>query len=170
MTAKHDLMLSELYDELRAAAARMLRRDAPALTLQPTELVNEASLRIVRLDRMSFADKQHFFATSARIMRQAMMDAVRSRRRAKRQAPTILFEDAESGMVDTELLDRALTKLEGTAPDLARIVELRFFVGLGLEEISAVLGLSESTAKRRWKAARLWLLAELSDAEAAGQG
>lgn len=161
MVPDRDAMLSELYDELRAVAARMLRRDAPALTLQATELVNEAALRIVRLDRMEWNDRQHFFATSARIMRQAMIDAVRSRKRAKRQAPTILFE-AEDGGIDVELLDAALTKLEASSPDLARIVELRFFVGLGLEEIATVLDTSESTIKRRWKAARLWLLAEMS--------
>jgi RNA polymerase sigma factor (TIGR02999 family) len=161
MVPDRDAMLSELYDELRAAAARMLRRDAPALTLQPTELVNEAALRIVRLERMDWNDRRHFFATSARIMRQAMIDAIRSRKRAKRQAPTILFEAEDVG-VDVELLDAALTKLEAASPDLARIVELRFFVGLGLEEIAAVLETSESTIKRRWKAARLWLLAEMS--------
>ena len=162
MEIDRDAMLGELYNELRAAAARMLRRDAPALTLQPTELVNEAAIRIMRLNRMEWNDRQHFFATGARVMRQAMIDAVRSRRRAKRQAPTILFED-EGGGVDVEALDAALTKLEGHAPDLARIVELRYFVGLSLEEIAAVLESSPSTVKRRWKAARLWLLAELSD-------
>jgi RNA polymerase sigma factor (TIGR02999 family) len=157
-----DELLSEAYDELRQVAARMLRRDAPLLTLQPTELVNEAALRIVRLERMSWNDRQHFFATSARIMRQAMMDAIRNRKRAKRQAPTILFEN-DGGGVDAELLDAALTKLEGTSPELARIVELRFFVGLKPEEIAQVLGSSEATVKRRWRTARLWLLSELSE-------
>lgn len=170
LVSDRDQMLGEVYDELRAAAARMLRRDAPALTLQPTELVNEAALRIVRLDRMTFKDRQHFFATSARIMRQAMMDAVRSRRRAKRQTPAIVFENDEpfgsrGSSVDVELLDSALTRLEQTAPELARIVELRFFVGLGLEEIAEALGLSHTTVKRRWKTARLWLLAEIGDGD-----
>ena len=158
-------MLSELYGELRQAAARMLRRDAPALTLQPTELVNEAALRIVRLERMTWADRQHFFATSARIMRQAMMDAIRSRRRAKRQAPTILIGGHDEPDLDAERLDAALTRLESVEPELARIVELRFFVGLGIEEIAALFGTSDRTIKRRWKAARLWLLAELSAAD-----
>ena len=162
MLAERDQLLSEMYDELRAAAARMLRYDAPDLTLQPTELVNEAALRIVKLEKMSWNDRQHFFATGARIMRRAMIDAIRSRKRAKRQAPTIFLESegVKSG-VDVEALDAALTKLEGVSPDLAKIVEMRFFVGLRPDEIAVVLNSSESTIKRRWQTARLWLADEL---------
>lgn len=157
-----DRLLSDVYDELRVAAARLLRRDAPSLTLQPTDLVNEAALRIVRLDEMSWNDRQHFFATGARIMRQAMIDAVRSRKRAKRQAPAIFLVDNDgAGGIDAELLDAALTKLEGVSPDLAHLVEMRFFVGLTPAEIAQVTGASESTIKRRWKTARLWLASEL---------
>jgi RNA polymerase sigma factor (TIGR02999 family) len=163
-TDERDQLLSELYDELRAAAARMLRYDAPNLTLQPTELVNEAAIRIVRLERMSWNDRQHFFATGARIMRQAMLDAIRSRKRAKRQAPTIFMDDdGENAGVDVELLDAALSKLESVSPELAQIVELRFFVGLKPDEIAVVLDSSESTIKRRWQTARLWLASELGD-------
>jgi DNA-directed RNA polymerase specialized sigma24 family protein len=79
-------MLAALYDNLRAVAARMLRREAPFLTLQPTELVDEAAMRIASLDRMSWHDRQHFFATGARILRQTMVDEIRKTRRAKRQA------------------------------------------------------------------------------------
>lgn len=161
---ERDQLLSEIYGELRAAASRMLRRDAPMLTLQPTELVNEAALRIVRLEQMSWHDRQHFFATSARIMRQAMMDAIRSRKRAKRQAPTIFLQgDGANAGVDVEALDAALTKLEGIAPELAQIVEMRFFVGLRADEIALVLDSSESTIKRRWHTARLWLASELAE-------
>lgn len=162
MATEHDQMLSELYDELRAAAGRMLRRDAPKLTLQPTELVNEAALRIIRLEQMSFNDRQHFFATGARIMRQAMLDAVRSRSRAKRQAPDIFIDDSDGDSpIDIVLLDLALRKLEAISSDLARIVELRFFVGLTVSEIAEALDCSEPTVKRRWKTARLWLADEL---------
>ncbi|MES2043871.1 MAG: ECF-type sigma factor [Pseudomonadota bacterium] len=160
MLDDRDQLLSELYDELRAAAGRMLRRDAPQLTLQPTELANEAALRIVRLQRMTWNDRQHFFATGARIMRQAMLDAIRSRGRAKRQAPTWIA-DAETGGVDVEALDAALTRLEAASPELARIVEMRFFVGLTPAEIATVTDSSESTVKRRWQTARLWLASEL---------
>lgn len=160
-----DATLAALYDELRAAAARMLRRDAPLLTLQPTELVNEAAIRIVQLERMSWNDRQHFFATGARIMRQAMLDAVRSRRRAKRQVPDVFLETPLAQDVEVEALDIALVRLESVSPELARIVELRFFVGLTVEQIAVVLDQSPATVKRRWQAARLWLL----DALNAGQ-
>lgn len=163
--AERDRMLAELYDELRAAASRMLRREAPFLTLQPTELVNEAALRVMKLDRMSWHDRQHFFATGARVLRQAMIDAIRKRRSGKRQVPTIMFEaeHATTG-IDVEILDSALTRLEAASPGLARIVELRFFVGLGMPEIARVTGQSESTVKRRWRTARLWLASELKAA------
>ena len=158
---ERERMLADLYDELRAAASQLLRREAPFLTLQPTDLVNEAAVRVMKLDRMSFNDRQHFFATGARILRQAMMDAIRNRRSAKRQMPTVQFETDDGGGVDVEALDEALTRLEAASPDLARIVELRFFVGLGVPEIAAVTDTSESTVKRRWKTARLWLFSEL---------
>jgi RNA polymerase sigma factor (TIGR02999 family) len=157
-----DRLLAELYNELRAAAARMLRRDAPFLTLQATDLVNEAATRIVRLDRMSWHDRQHFFATGARILRQVMIDEIRRKRAGKRQAPTILIDQGGTEGVDVEALDAALVKLEAASPELARIIEMRFFVGLGISEIAAVTEASESTVKRRWQTARLWLAEELA--------
>jgi RNA polymerase sigma factor (sigma-70 family) len=97
-------------------------------------------------------------------MRQAMMDAIRSRKRAKRQVPTIFIEsEGENGGIDVEALDAALSRLEVVSPDLAQIVEMRFFVGLKPDEIALVLGSSESTIKRRWQTARLWLASELAD-------
>jgi len=158
---ERDQMLAELYDNLRAVAARMLRREAPFLTLQPTELVHEAAMRIAKLDRMSWQDRQHFFATGARILRQTMVDEIRKKRRVKRQAPTILLEIDSAPGLDVEALDAALVKLERASPDLSRIVELRYFVGLGIPEIAIVSGASESTVKRRWQTARLWLASEL---------
>ena len=159
-----DHMLAELYDELRAAAARLLRREAPFLTLQPTELVHEAAMRIARLERMSFQDRQHFFATGARILRQAMVDEIRKKRSAKRQAPAVTIQIDSTPGVDVEALDAALVKLEAASPELARIVELRYFVGLGIPEIAIVAQASESTIKRRWQTARLWLADELQAA------
>lgn len=161
--AERDRLLADLYDDLRAAASRLISREAPFLTIEPTDLANEAAVRVMKLNRMSFQDRQHFFATGARILRQAMIDAIRRRRSAKRHVPTILFADDESGGIDVEALDAALTRLEAVSPDLARIVELRFFVGLGVGEIAEVTGGSERTIKRRWRTARLWLAAELQD-------
>jgi RNA polymerase sigma factor (TIGR02999 family) len=162
--AERDAMLADLYDELRAAASRLLRREAPYLTIQATELVNEAALRVMKLERMSWHDRQHFFATGARVLRQAMIDAIRRRKSDKRQAPTVLFDsEHDTSGIDVEALDEALTRLEAASPDLAKIVELRFFVGLGMGEIAVVTNQSESTIKRRWKTARLWLASELTD-------
>ena len=163
--SERDLMLAELYDDLRAAAARLLSREAPNLTLQPTELVNEAAIRVMRLDRMSWQDRRHFFATAARILRQAMLDAIRRKKSLKRQGPEIFLADGEDGaQLDVEALDEALTRLEKVSPELARIVELRFFVGLGIEEIALLTEQSERTVKRRWQAARMWLTVELRGA------
>jgi RNA polymerase sigma factor (TIGR02999 family) len=159
-----DRMLAELYDELRAAAARLLRREAPFLTLQPTELVHEAAMRIARLERMTFQDRQHFFATGARILRQAMVDEIRKKRSAKRQPPMVTLQVDSAPAVDVEALDAALVKLEAASPELAKIVELRYFVGLGIPEIAIVSNASESTIKRRWQTARLWLADELKAA------
>ncbi len=161
---ERDRMLAELYDELRAAAARLLRREAPFLTLQPTELVHEAAMRIARLDRMGFHDRQHFFATGARILRQAMVDEIRKKRSAKRKAPTVTIQVDAAPEVDVEALDAALVKLEAASPELAKLVELRYFVGLGIPEIAVVSDTSESTIKRRWQTARLWLADELKAA------
>lgn len=156
--AERDALLAAIYDDLRRTSARLLRREVDYLTLQPTELVNEAVMRVMKLDRMTWQDRQHMFATCSRILRQAMIDAIRKRRAAKRQLPevTMLIDDA-STPVDVERLDAALTRLEVLSPDLSRIVELRFFVGLTVEEIAAVTEQSERTVKRRWQTARLWL-------------
>lgn len=156
--SERDELLAAVYDELRRASAKLLRRDVGYLTLQPTELVNEAVMRVMNLDRMNWQDRQHMFATCSRVLRQAMIDAIRKRRAAKRQIPEVGILAADAGMpVDIERLDDALTRLETLSPDLTRIVELRFFVGLTVEEIAAVNGESERTVKRRWQAARLWL-------------
>ena len=159
-------MLAELYDELRAAASRLLSREAPTLTVQPTELVNEAAVRVMKLERMSWHDRRHFFATGARILRQAMLDAVRRRRSQKRQRPEIFLVD-EDGMKlhEIEALDAALNRLESSSPELARIVELRFFVGLAIPEIAQLTEQSDRTVKRRWQTARLWLATELGGAQ-----
>ena len=94
-----------------------------------------------------------------------MIDAIRHRKRAKRKAPTVLFEcEDEVPGVDVEALNDALVRLEGISPDLARIVDLRFFVGLGIDEIAVLSETSAATVKRRWKTARLWLANEMQRA------
>ncbi len=160
--SERDQLLAEVYDELRRAAARMMRRDAPELTLRPTELVNEAATRVMKLDHIAWADRQHMFATCARVLRQTMIDEIRSRNRLKRRKPdiTVMLDDLGES-VELERLTAALADLEQISPDLSGIVDLRFFVGLTIEEIAASTGQSERTVKRRWQAAKAWLATTL---------
>lgn len=164
MEFDREAALAELYAELRASAARMLRKDAPTLTMQPTELLHDAAMRILQQGRVEWNDRQHFFASAAWIMRRAMLDAVRRRRSSKRRPQTLLAPSEDPALaIDIELLDAALTKLAQISPDLARVVELRYFAGFTIEETAAALETSEATLKRRWRTARMWLAAELQD-------
>jgi RNA polymerase sigma factor (TIGR02999 family) len=160
-----DRLLADIYDELRQAAARMIRREAPQLTLRPTELVNEAAMRVMKLDRMTWQDRQHLFATCARVLRQTMIDELRKRRAQKRQTPeiTVTFEDMNGG-IEIERLAELLVDLEEISPPLSAIVDLRFFAGLTVPEIAASTGQSERTVKRRWQTAKAWLATQLADA------
>lgn len=104
-----DELLAAVYDELRRVSARMLRREVSYLTLQPTEVVNEAVMRVMNLERMDWRDRQHMFATSSRLLRQAMIDAIRKRRAAKRRMPEVsMMIESASGAIDVERLDDAL--------------------------------------------------------------
>jgi RNA polymerase sigma factor (TIGR02999 family) len=154
------------YSELRMVARRMLAGDSAALRLQPTELANETALRMLRLDRMEWNDRAHFLATAATVMRQALLDEVRRFRADKRQAPAVLTTIIDDGIptvdLDLERLDHSLTRLTQVSPERARLVELRFFVGLTIEETAAVLDSSAATVKRQWDAARAWLLRDLT--------
>jgi RNA polymerase sigma factor (TIGR02999 family) len=159
-----DDMLTAHYHEFRRVAAGVLNGSANSLQLQPTELAHEAVVRLARLDRMDVAGRTHLLSLSARVMRQILVDEVRKMRARKRQAPpvnTLWPEGDLNPGIDVEALDRALTKLEAASPDYASLVERRFFVGLTLEEIAVIDGVSVATLKRQWRAARAWLVAEL---------
>jgi RNA polymerase sigma factor (TIGR02999 family) len=161
-----DQLLAALYPRLRSTAARMLRQDGAVLTLHPTELVNEAVLRLIRLDRMTWQDRAHFLAICSRIMRQVIVDKARQVRAAKRQHLTVttgwLRENVAAEPIDADVMDAALQQLAQVSPEHARLVELRFFVGLSIAEIAHVSGISERTVKRQWQSARAWLLQCLS--------
>ena len=154
------------YGELRAIACRLLAGDAASVRLQPTELVHEAAVRVLRLDRMEWNDRAHLLATAATVMRQALLDEVRKFRADKRQAPAVMTTLVDPGLatidLDIERLDRSLQRLNEVSPDRARLVELRFFVGLTIEQTADVLGSSSATVKRQWDAARGWLLRDLT--------
>jgi RNA polymerase sigma factor (TIGR02999 family) len=158
-------LLNVLYGELKGIARRLMSRDAAVLTLQPTELLHEAAMRLLRLDRLRWNDHGHFLAICTRLMRQVIIDEIRRVRAKKRQhiAVTTSFADLAEQPVDLDIeaLDAALTQLAEVNGDLARIVELRFFVGLTTEETARLLDVSDSTIKRQWRVARAWLLAQI---------
>lgn len=160
--ADNAALLAGVYDELRRSAARLLRSRSGLLTLTPTDLVNEVSLRVLKLDRLACVDQRHMFATACRIMRQTMVDEVRRRMATKRQPLVVTIADDSATPLDLIMLDDALTRLSELAPHLVEVVEHRFFLGLSVEEIAGLLGQSDRTVKRRWRADRAWLHAELS--------
>lgn len=167
-----DRLLALYYHDLRTIAHRILRRDDAVMLLQPTELAHEAAMRLMKLERMDWTSVTHFLATAARLMRQALMDEVRKALAQKRQNLRVLTVWPGSNVTDSGLdfegLDRALTQLEGISPERARVVELRFFAGLTIDEIAAVQGVSSRTVMRQWQAARAWLFAAMTDGPSNG--
>ena len=157
-----------VYDELHRMAQRYLRRENPGNTLQPTALVNEAYLRLVDVENVRWEDRAHFFAVSAQMMRRILVDAARARGCAKRGGGAGRLELNESidGMPergdDLVALDDALCALARLDPRKARVVEMRFFGGLSVDETAAVLKISAPSVLRDWKLARAWLMRELS--------
>jgi RNA polymerase sigma factor (TIGR02999 family) len=165
--AADDLMRSA-YNELRRLAAAYLRGERPGRTLQATALVHEAYLRLADAGQ-PWVDRNHFIGIAARSMRQILVDGARARGAQKRWAglDRVSLTDALAAAAQEDAmlpaLDEALTRLEALDPEHAKIVELRYFVGLSVEESASVLGISPATLKRRWALARAWLLRELSE-------
>lgn len=161
-------LLPIVYAELRRVAHNHLRREAPGHTLQPTALVNEAYMRLVAITRITWQDRAHFFALCSTLMRQILVDAARARRVAKRGGGAVrvtLDERLVPSDVSTDALalDAALKALEQVDARKSRVVELRFFAGLSVDETAAVLDVSTDTVSRDWKFAKTWLLRELRD-------
>jgi len=157
-----------LYDELRRVARQYLRKARPGHTLQTTALVHEAYLRLEQYHHAQFQNRSHFIAICALLMRQILTGHERTRRAAKRGAggENLTLEDVgeltKGRPVDLLALDDALEGLARLDPQQSRIVELRFFGGLSIEETAEVLRISAATVKRHWSTARVWLHAELS--------
>ncbi len=156
-------LLPALVSELRRLAERHFARGGVGNTLQPTALVNEAYLRLFQSGAPDWNDRDHFFAVAAKAMRQIMIDQARRRSSLKRggghQAVTLDEAMAVAAGIDVELLDlhEGLEQLEELDPRQGRIVELRYFLGLDVAEVAAVLGTSKSTVEREWRAGRAWL-------------
>jgi RNA polymerase sigma factor (TIGR02999 family) len=161
-----------VYDELRRIAAGYIRRERPGQTLQATALVNEAFVRLASERPRAFANRQHFVAIAALSMRQILVQRARARKAAKRGgAPDRVTLDerlvsTEPPGVDVLALDEALTRLATFDPEQARIVELRYFGGLTVEETAEVVGTSPATVKRQWAMARAWLKRDVDTASA----
>jgi RNA polymerase sigma factor (TIGR02999 family) len=161
-------ILSDLYGELHRLASSFLRNERPNHTLQPSALINEAYLRMAIHRTHAAADRPHFLRLAARAMRQVLIDHGRGRRAQKRLA--VPGADAEPldglPMEDYLTINTALEKLEAFDPQLASIIELRFFAGLSIPETAEAMSMSEATVKREWAVARAWLRAEFGMAEA----
>jgi RNA polymerase sigma factor (TIGR02999 family) len=166
--AAMDELAPLVYAELRRMARRYLRRENPGNTLQPTALVHEAYLRLADAANMRWEDRAHFFAVSAQMMRRILVDAARTRATGKRGAGALHLNLNESidAMPDrgSDLiaLDDALDAQTQLDPRKARVVEMRFFGGLSVEETAEVLKISAPSVQRDWKLARAWLMRELS--------
>jgi len=163
-----DRLLPEIYAELRKLASSYLRRERSDHTLQATALVNEAFLRLVDQRAVQWENRAHFFGIAAQMMRRILVDHARAHGAAKRgdgQAPLALDEAlvaAPSSNVDVLALDEGLTRLAALDPQQARVVALRFFGGLTMEETAVALRISPATVGREWALAKAWLYAELS--------
>jgi RNA polymerase sigma factor (TIGR02999 family) len=160
-------LLPIVYGELRRIAHRYMRRERPGHTLQSTALVHEAWLRLMQQKGANFENREHFLAICAQLMRQILVEYARRRRAAKRDGGYRLclndaVELAKGRSVDVLHLDDALTELAKLDSQQSRVVELRFFTGLSIEETAHVLGISPATVKRHWVTARIWLHHEIS--------
>lgn len=160
-----------VYDELRRLARHYLRRERPGQSLQATALVNEAYLRLRKGKQQPWQDRTHFFAIAANSMRQILVERARARNAAKRGGSKvrITLDHAIAGggekSVDLLALDEVLTRLAVMDSEQARIVEMRFFAGLSIEECAHAMDISPATVKRGWSMARAWLKREMeSDA------
>jgi len=157
-----------IYAELRRMAGAYMQRERPGLTLQPTALVHEAYMRLVDGQQGPWQNRAHFFAIAAHTMRQVLVDHARRRQAGKRGgagtrkvAMDVDLLIAPDRLEDIIAIDEALERLAAIDPRQSRLIELRFFVGLNVEEVAEVMGISPITVKREWRSAKAWLHREL---------
>jgi RNA polymerase sigma factor (TIGR02999 family) len=162
-----EALIPVVYPELRRIAGRYLRRERVGHTLQPTALVHEAYVKLIDQDRAHWHNRAQFFGVAAQLMRRILVDHAREHAAAKRGGGTrpVTLVDAMAASpergIDVLALDEALARLTARYPEQGRLVELRYFGGLTIEETADVLGQSPATVKRQWAVARAWLLANL---------
>jgi RNA polymerase sigma factor (TIGR02999 family) len=155
-----------VYEELRRLAHHYMRGERAGHTLQTTALVNEVYIRLTGVDALQWRDRAHFFAMAATLMRRVLVDYARQRGREKRGAGVSVTSLGDNAIapqpsVDIVALDDALERLAAVDPQQSRVVELRFFAGLSVEETAEALGISPATVKRDWSTAKLWLYTTL---------
>ncbi len=162
-------LLPLVYNQLRAIAAQRMKHERPDHTLQPTALVHEAFIKLVGPRSTPWAGEGHFFAAAADAMRQILLDHAKSKSRQKRggkRAREVMNLAEVADMENAEeilALDEALCRLEQQEPEVGRIVRLRFFAGLSIDQIAELLEIGPRTVDRRWQFARAWLFRELAD-------
>jgi len=163
-------LLPRVYDELRGLAGHYMQQERPNHTLQPTALVNEAYLKLVDQSRVCWRNRAHFFAVAAEVIRRLLVDHARQKSAEKRGGGRLHFPldvaepgDTATARVDLLALDDALTHLGALSERQLRVVELRFFGGLSVQETAHVLDVSQATVKNDWRVAKAWLARELGD-------
>jgi len=162
-----DRLATKVYDELRRIARRYMRDERTRVTLQTTALVNEVYLRLVDIKNDNWEHRAQFFAISAQMMRRILVDAARARRAAKRGGSAVKVNVEEAAVLAPEpdaavlVLDDALKALAKLAPRQAKVVELRYFGGLSVQQTMEVMGVSERTVMRDWEFSKAWLSREL---------
>ena len=165
--ASIDALFEKVYGELRRLAGDYFRRERPDHTMQPTALVHDAYVRLVGSDNVNWENRAHFFNVAAQVMRNIMVDHARKHKAEKRGSGEKVSLDevvsfSNERNIDLLALDDALNRLASLDPQQARIVEMRFFGGLKIEEVAAILSISETTVSREWLKAKLWLRSRLA--------
>jgi RNA polymerase sigma-70 factor, ECF subfamily len=168
-TESQNLLFNSIFSELKKIAAKQMSRENSNHTLQPTALVNEAYFKLIDQSLVDWKNRSHFFAVASKIMRRILVDHARAKYADKRggRMPKEELQEELIGSVDIQFeltsLDEALKELEELEPRHSRVVELKFFGGLDIEEIAEVLDTSKATVKRDWQFARAWLYKKLKD-------
>jgi len=163
-----DQLMPVVYDELRRQAARYLRREQAGNTLQTTALIHEAYVRLVDQRNVQWQNRAHFFGIAAQMMRRILVDHARAKKRVKRGGSDVRVSLGDETVavkgqdLDLIALDEALERLAQIDEQQSRVVELRFFSGLTVEETAEVMGISKATVKRDWSMAKAWLHREIS--------
>jgi len=164
--AARDALMASAYEQLKVIARAQMAGERAGHTLQPTALVHEAFLKLAAGASIDWQDRTHFFAVSARVIRQVLVDNARRRNAARRDgsAAAPLTLTVTDDIVDLHQLDQALTRLEALDANQARVVELRYFAGLTIAETAFAIGQSTATVERAWRVARAWLYTQLGPA------